>query len=379
MEFVHYVQQELARLREMSLWPWLCAAMVLAVWLVVSFGVKAVVFGRLRRLATKTATRVDDLLISSLNLPLNVLIFVTAILAVAHFTPLGAESGVEPYVAKALLIGGVLAAVLFFDRLFRSIIALYGDRVPLFQVAGGLLQSLSRGIVVVLGLLVLAESLGVSITPLLASLGIGSLAVALALQPTLENFFSGVQIVMDRQVQQGHFIRLETGEEGYVEKVGWRSTWLRTLTNNMVVVPNKVLVTSRVLNYDYPSKECTILIPVGVHYGSSLEHVEKIAMEVAQEIVNTVPGVFKEFAPAVRFHTFGNSSVDLNVVIRVEDMPSSYRVKSETIKALHARFAKERITIPFPIVALNLDQERAAGLLASAPVCQPPSGRPPHP
>jgi len=209
-----------------------------------------------------------------------------------------------------------------------------------------------------IGLLIILDSFGISITPILASLGIGSLAVALALQPTLENLFSGAQLIVDKPVELGQFIRLESGEEGYVEKIGWRSTWVRMLPNNMIIIPNKTIVNSKLLNYHYPSKETAVLVETGVHYNSDLTAVEKITVEVAKEIMKTIPGGVPEFEPFIRFHTLGDYSINFTVVLRAKEFTDSYLIKHEFIKCLHQRYKKEGIVIPYPIHAINTDQEQ---------------------
>ena len=209
------------------------------------------------------------------------------------------------------------------------------------------------------GLLILMDSFGVSITPLLASLGIGSLAVALALQPTLENFFSGIQIIVDKPIKIGQFIKLDSGEEGYVAKVGWRSTWIRMLPNNVVVIPNKILVSSKILNYYYPETEMAVLVQVGVHYEADLKRVEKVTIEVAREVMKTVQGGVPGFEPFIRYHTFNDFSIDFTVILRAKEFVDNYLIKHEFIKRLHERYNKEGIIIPYPIRAINYDQEKA--------------------
>jgi small-conductance mechanosensitive channel len=221
-------------------------------------------------------------------------------------------------------------------------------------------QGFVRVIVIGLGLLILLDSFGVSITPVLASLGIGSLAVALALQPTLENFFSGIQLVMDEPVKVGQFIQLESGEEGYVHKVGWRSTWIHMLPNNMVIIPNKVLVNAKIINYYYPQKELSVLVQVGVHYGSDLEHVERVTIDVAKKTLQEVSGGVEHFDPFIRYHTFADSSINFSVILRAKEFTDRYLLTHEFIKRLHKRYAQEGICIPYPIRAVNYSQEKAA-------------------
>jgi len=168
-----------------------------------------------------------------------------------------------------------------------------------------------------------------------------------------------VQLVIDKPIKVGQFVKLDSGEEGYVHKIGWRSTWVRMLPNNVVVIPNKVLINSKVLNYYYPQQDLAVLVQVGVHYASDLEHVEKVTIEVGEEVMKTVAGGVPDFKPFIRYHTFGDFSINFTVILRAKEFVDNYLVKHEFIKRLHKRYAKEGIVIPFPIAALNYDQEKA--------------------
>ena len=216
-----------------------------------------------------------------------------------------------------------------------------------------------RCAIVCIGLLVLLGTLGISITPIIASLGITSLAVALALQPTLENFFSGVQLVIDKPIRVGDFIELESGDQGFVEKIGWRSTWVKMLPNNMIVIPNSQLSKSRIINYFYPEKELSVPVEVGVHYGSDLEKVEQVTLDVARQILKSHQWGVDDYDTFVVFHTFDQSSINFTVMLRAKEYFNRFWVKSAFIKALHKRYAEEGIVIPYPIRAINTSQESA--------------------
>ncbi|MFC2069495.1 mechanosensitive ion channel family protein, partial [Chloroflexota bacterium] len=131
-----------------------------------------------------------------------------------------------------------------------------------------LVQRIVILVVSLVGLIMLLDYLGISISPLIAGLGIGGLAVALALQPTLSNFFAGTQLVLDRMIHIGDYIELDSGERGYVADVGWRSTRVRTTFNNIMVIPNSRLVDSIITNYYGPSMELAVMVESGVSYSS---------------------------------------------------------------------------------------------------------------
>lgn len=338
---------------------WLVIPVVYFLWVTLLLFAKRIVFKFLRKFYRSTKNRIDDIVFKSMELPLTLLIFVSGGVIVERIMPLSENQDMTNYFLIGFKITAILAIILFADRLCNALLKAYSNKVDFLKASGGVMRGVIRAVVLGLGLLILLDSFGVSITPILASLGVGSLAIALALQPTLENFFAGVQLIVDKPIQVGQFIKLESGEEGYVHKIGWRSTWIRMLPNNMIVMPNQNLVNSKITNYYYPDKELAVLVQVGVHYESDLEKVEKITIEAAKETLKEVDGGVKEFDPFIRYHTFDNSSINFTVIMRAHEFVDNYLLKHEFIKRLHKRYEKEGIVIPFPIVAVNYAQEKA--------------------
>jgi len=336
---------------------WIYIPIFYLVWVTFLLLLKRVVLHSIRKLVRKTTTKIDNIMIAAADFPATLLIFTSGGAIAERMFPVATEGQLTNYFTLGFKAATIVAIVLFVDRFINGLLKVYSDKVEVFRTSGGVARGIIRTIVISLGLLILLDSFGISVIPVIASLGIGSLAVALALQPTLENFFSGVQIVMDKSIQVGQFIKLESGEEGYVHKISWRSTWLRMLSNNVVVIPNKVLVSSRIVNYYYPATDLAVLVEVGIHYGSDLEHVERVTMEVAQEIMTTVHGAVKDFKPFIRYHTLGAYSINFSVIMRAQEFVDNYLIKHEFIKRLHKRYAHERIVIPYPIEAVNLEQE----------------------
>ncbi len=337
---------------------WIYAPVIYFLWVSVFLLAKKLVYSQIKKFAKATKTELDDILIGALDLPLVLLIFVSGAMVLEKISPIGRDAELTNYFLIAFKVTTVLAVIMFLDKLLKGLIRAYTPKVEILRTSGGIAHGLVRVIVMGLGLLILMDSFGVSITPLLASLGVGSLAIALALQPTLENFFAGIQIVVDKPIKVGQFVKLDSSEEGYVHKIGWRSTWVRMLPNNVVVIPNKVLINSKVLNYYYPEQEMAVLVQVGVHYESDLKHVEKVTIEVGEEVMRKVKGGVPEFKPFIRYHTFNDFSIDFTVILRAKEFVDNYLVKHEFIKRLHERYAKEGINIPYPIRAVNYEQEK---------------------
>ncbi len=222
--------------------------------------------------------------------------------------------------------------------------------------------NITRVVVVAIGLLILLDSVGVSIAPLLTALGVGGLAVALALQDTLSNLFAGVHILASKKVQPGEFIRLDTGQQGYVVDINWRNTVVRELSNNLIIVPNAKLASSIVTNYHWPEQEMSVLVQVGVSYDSDLRHVEEVTIDVARQVLAQVTGAVTTHEPFIRYHTFNDSSIDFSVILRGKEFTDQYLITHEFIKQLHERYRAEGISIPFPmrtVVMAGQASERA--------------------
>jgi len=204
------------------------------------------------------------------------------------------------------------------------------------------------GALLLIGVLTILGNLGIDITPMLATMGVAALGISLALQDTLSNVFAGFYITSDKPFEIGDYVRLDNREDGYVVHIGWRSTRIRTLPNNIVVVPNKKLVESILTNYYKPDPQMACLVNLSVAYGSDLEMVEKVTIEVARQIMKTVKGGIPDFEPFIRYNTFGDSGIGFTVIMRVKEYVDKYLVTHEFMKALHRRYREEGIEIPFP-------------------------------
>lgn len=335
--------------------PWIIGPLVFIGWTVGLTLLMRVAYGRIHALAERTATDIDDVLVGALRAPVLLIILVTGGLMLSRILPLSPEW--DRGLNLGVKIAVILAGFLFADGLVKALLWRASRKAVYLRTSSGIVQTAVRGIIVLLALLIVMDTTGVSITPLVASLGVGSLAVALALQSPLANFFAGIQILADRPIEVGHYIQLETGQEGYVTRIGWRSTTIRVLPNNIVVIPNSKLMDTIITNYYLPARELSILVQVGVHYDSDLEHVERVTCQVAKEVLQDVDGGKKGFDPFIRYHTFGDSSINFSVILRAEEFINGYLIKHEFIKRLHARFKQEGIVIPFPIRTLDIKRE----------------------
>jgi small-conductance mechanosensitive channel len=241
------------------------------------------------------------------------------------------------------------------DELLRQFLKFNARAAP----AASLFTSFARVAVWSIGLLLVLQAFEISITPLLTALGVGGLAVALALRDTLENLFSGLQIIASRQLRPGDYVRLEGGDEGVVSDITWRNTTIRDLSNNTVVVPNVKLAQAIFTNFTLPDREIAVPVNVLVPYDTDLEAVERIALDVARGVLGDAEVRVEGYEPFVRFQEFGSDNVRLSISLRAAEFVDQFALRSELLKRLHARFLSENIGAPFPASVTNTARELA--------------------
>src|SRR5262245_30943872 len=194
-----------------TLSPWLMAPLALVLWIGVFLVAKRIVLAAMRRVARRTAWTWDDVLIDALSAPLLILILASGLVLFGRILPLDPEWDRAFDVLFAFAVA--LGLVLFADRAMRGVLERLSAGSPVLQGVSGLLQAGARGLIIGIGLLIFLDSIGISITPILASLGVGSLAVALALQDTLANLFAGIHMIRDRPIEPGQNMCLSGREE----------------------------------------------------------------------------------------------------------------------------------------------------------------------
>lgn len=323
--------------------PWILSALAVLAAAGLAFLLNLFLLWAVRRALRRTA--VDPRIYPLLERYLYPLLVVVALLLIADAAPLAPKS--QAAIHHLLSIAGLLLAVILVSKGALLLLRTMEIRYGLYNIRGPL-EVLTKIVMVAVGGMLILDNLGISLTPILTTLGIGSLAVAIGLQDTLGNFFAGLYIKADRPIEIGHYVRLQSGGEGYVERIGWRSTRIRMLPDNMVVVPNSKLVQDNITNYYLPDKELAVLVEVGVAYGSDLEKVERVTVEVAREVLKTVPGGVRDFEPLIRYHGLGQSTIDFTAVLRAREFTDGTLLKHEFIKRLHVRYAAAGIVFPFP-------------------------------
>ena len=314
----------------------------------------------LARWAKRTGAETFDLVLRSTRRSLLPLCFVAGIYAGIRVSKLPDEwAAVTDKVMLSLLI---LSVALLVASLASIGISGYARKSRINLPMTSLAQNVVRGIILGLGVLVLLDTLGVKITSLIAALGIGSLAVALALQDTLSNLFAGIYIILSRSIKRGNYIKIDSTVEGYVVDIGWRATTIRPFENTIVIIPNSKLGQSIVTNYNLPEPWIQVAIPVNVSYDTDIEKLERVLVEEGKKALKEVPGMLTDFEPVVRFMPgFGDFSLNFVFVFRVKEFVDQYFVQHELRKRIIKRFRQEGIEIPFPIRTVRINQTQPTG------------------
>lgn len=344
---------------------WVGAVVIVLVAATVGQLLRSLVIDRLVVvLERRTASTLDEDIVRSLRRP--VAFWMTLAGFYLAFLVIDLDPEIKSVVADVLGAGFIISMTLWFaEVVVRLLVAVVPTRPGQASPVTGVVQNVVRIFVMLVGLVLLLGNFGISIAPMLTTLGIGGLAVALGLQETLANVFAGMQLTIARQIRIGDILRLQDGEEMVLEDIGWRATRMRCLfTHTTVVVPNAKLAHDIITNYDLPTPEIGVLVEIGVHYDSDLEKVERIACEVGAQVMVEVEGGVRTHKPHARFRRFGESSIELVVHLRAVGFVQSMLVRSEYIKRVMARFREEGIVIPYPIRAIDLRQQgaSAAGL-----------------
>lgn len=318
------------------------AATFLACWVV-----RRLVLRALKAWTTRTDSRAGSVLYEALRGPA----LIWALILAVHLAVQGSDLPMKftHPISSALLVLWIVSLTLMSMRVVGNLVRHYGTQTAGAMPVTTLTQNLAQISVVILGGLILLNHFNVSITPMLTALGVGGLAVALALQDTLSNLFGGFYVAVAGQVRLGDYIKLNTGEEGYVTDIGWRSTTIRALANNLIIVPNAKLAQAIVTNYYLPEKRMSASFVVTVGYDCDTDAAEKVLAEVLEEAAGQIPGMLKDPAPSVAFDPgFGESGVGLSANFHVAEFVNQFSVRNELKKRVLRRLRAEGIGIPYP-------------------------------
>lgn len=308
------------------------------------------------RTTSRTKWAGDDLIISSINKWIVPWFVVLGVYFGTHHVQM--ETQYLKWLERGVLIFYTYSVAWILSRVLSDMVRFRAENNDAkANASSSIISNVIKVVIYCVAILFVLQSFGISIGPILGALGVGGLAVALALQDTLSNLFAGIQIIATKKLSTGDLIRLDSGQEGIIEDISWRYTALKTGDNNIVIIPNSKLSQLVVTNLFLPDKEVVFNVGFGVDYKSDLEKVERVTIEVIKGLQEDMDECVPNFDPFIRYQQFGQSSIDIKAFIKVREHGAQFLVKHHFIKRLQVRFKEENINIPFPVRTLYMNKE----------------------
>lgn len=321
----------------------------------------------IRPLLARTKTQLDDFLFENLRGPLKL-----------FFSLGGAYLGLQVVMPDVVLFGRNLDGLFFLAlivavahavaRTLNAVMKWYllevgaekgrvGDVFPI-------VRKLAMAAVYFAALAILLSELGVEIGPLIAGLGVAGLAVALALQDSLKNFFAGLYLLSEKPIRRGDVIALDSDKsevKGTVEEIGWRATRLKGIANAVHIIPNEKLAASVIVNYTRAKDNPSVIVKVGVEFGQDMDQAVAALRRAAETTVKGNPVAEADQEPEIRINEFLDSAIEMMVLLRVKSYGDRFSVATDLRRNILAEFRKDGINIPFPIRTLHMVPTDAPG------------------
>ena len=297
-----------------NIMTWGIPAGIIFIGIIAGWLFKRFIHQRLKKMTEKTEWRGDDVIFDAIESHV-VLWFFLAAMNIAS-SSLSLSEDYSNYLSMIILGVLILSVTLAVSRMGVGLLNFWAEKQGTDLPSTTIFVNLARIIIIAIGVLVILQTLGISITPLLTALGVGGLAVSLALKDTLSDFFAGVHILLSQKVKPGDFVEMDSGHMGYVQNITWRHTTLMERTNNIVTIPNAKISAAIMKNYDQGDPSFSVRIAVGVSYDSDLDRVVKVTEEVSEGVIKDVDGAKKNEPAIVRCYEFADSSVNLKVYFR---------------------------------------------------------------
>lgn len=353
--WIHDFLQGFPLLKEYDLLERFVVVLLYAVFAII---IDLLVIRALRSIAGRTKMHFDDFLINFFHRPFLITILLIGVLHACSVQPTLPHlySFIIPRVSQSLII--FVWGTAFLRSLSRT------DLEEGRRILGGsqidadlfsLFKNVSRIIILFSTILWILLVWEVNLAPLFASAGIVGIAIALAAKDTLANFFGGISVFMDRAYKVGEYIILDSGERGEVVEVGIRSTKIQTRDDVLITVPNAMMANTKIINESAPKPRFRIRLDIGVAYGTDLDMLEDLLLQIAGENNQVV----KQPAPRVRLRTFGDSAVNFQLLLWVKDPREKGRQTHLLLKEIYRVFYENDISIPFPQRDLYIREQKA--------------------
>ncbi|MCX6707627.1 MAG: mechanosensitive ion channel family protein [Candidatus Woesearchaeota archaeon] len=304
----------------------------------------------LEKMASGTKTRFDDIFLAHLRSPVRLIfiligVFIATRYVQPDFNVLGFKL-TSIFIAAMILVAAHLAV-----RILNSILGLYRteaskhEKARINETMYPFIRKAIAIIVYTVAMIMIFSHLGIEIGPFLAGLGIAGLAVALALQDTLSNVFSGIYMATDKPIRIGDYIELDSGVKGFIEDISWRTTRIRNFNNNMVFIPNSKLAQAIITNYNLPEEEISFFVPVSIAFRNDLDKVEKVTLKVAKEAMKDDLKVYG-FEPFVTYGDIVNSTIIINANFKAKSFADFGKLRNNFLMNIAKEYQKSRVEMP---------------------------------
>jgi small-conductance mechanosensitive channel len=314
----------------------------------VAYSIKSIVFMVLRRIAHHTESALDDEILSGMQWPARLIVISSALhWAVSDLDERDLPAGVEVWLARLLAIfiwAGVTVAL---SRLSIAAFVYWFRKQPDPREVTTLTRTAITMVCAIPASFGLLNSFDVNLAPALTALGVGGIAVSLALKDTLANLFSGFYVSLAGNLRKGDYIRIDGGYEGWVEDIHWRITTIRTLQQNLIVIPNSKLSEAVVTNFSQPVKPLSVSIPLNVAYSTDIDRLESVILDEVNKAMGQIEGLLSDPAPVLRLNPgFTESGLSLTLVVHAARFEDQYLVTDMIRRRLLLRFREEGVSIP---------------------------------
>lgn len=310
------------------------------------------------KIASFTTTDLDDRILKRITPSISLLLTFLGIYFASQTLPL--HEKIFRLLSGGLFVANVVIVCILIYRVLHETLIWYAERqqdgeTGIFsRQMAPIIEKVTMLFIIGGALMVVLKHFNYDILSLVTALGIGSLAIGMAAKDTLAHVISGFTLMIDRPFRIGDRIQLASGQVGDVQDIGLRSTKIKTLDNQLLIIPNSDLCNTILTNQAFPDNRIKGRINVGVSYGSDAEQVKALLVQLALDVED----VLNEPVPEAFFVSFGDSALNMSLFFWVEEYAKLFATTDKINSSILERFREQGIEIPFPIRTVKLKHEQ---------------------
>ena len=309
------------------------------------------------RLTLKTQTKADDVFVKKSSKPVSILVLLVGVrIALIDFPMDESISWAMNNIIYSLMIISISFIVYLFVDIVLYIAlrnTMKGERASTRESLTSIVHGVMKVLLISFAILYILDIWGIEIGPFLAGLGIAGLAIAFAMQSSLNNIFGGISMILDKSIKVGDLVYLDDNTKGKIREVGLRSTKILTFDNEFIIIPNGKLADSKIQNVGKPDPTSRVVIPFGVAYGSDVEKVKKVVIAEIKKIKNFI----KKPEPSIKFLEMGDSSLNFKAYFYVDSFENRFGAIDEANTRIYNALNKHNIEIPFPQMDVHMKKK----------------------